>query len=667
MRRRRDTLRAIAAYSGLALVLTWPLARGLARDVPGDFGDPLLSAWIVARDADHLERAMAGHPAALRDYWNAAIFAPHPLTLAYSEHMTAQALQVLPIHVLSKNPILSYNLLFLSTFILSAWGMFLLVRDLTGNSAAAFLAGLAFGFAPYRIGSIPHLPVLSSAWMPFTLLGFRRFFAARRVAPLAGGAAAWIAQNLSCGYYLLFFSPIVGLYLLWELTTRRLWGDWKTVTRVSAMIAGVVIVTVPFLIPYAELRRLGFAPRPAGEIARYGADVYGYFTAHPGLRVWGAIARAWPAPEGSLFPGLTITSLAGVAIVDAWRRSRYSPHSQPPQAPQHFQHPHDLQQGAMAGPTTAARALGWLLAAASATAIAGLLGWSVRIPSTRPLITITSWARELALAAGIGVTLLAISAHARTTARRLLASPVGLFAVVTLFAAAMSLGPEIHSRGRLIEKGAPYSVFSRAVPGFDGLRVPARFGTIVAFGLAALAGSGAAVIARWRNGWLVVAASALVVVESFAAPITINGNDTEYDQRGLAPLPGALAVGEGALPVYAFVARLPETSVLLELPAGEPAFDVRYMLYALPHKRALVNGYSGGVPEDYALLTGALKEILERPDYAWHALAASAATHVIVHEAGYEPGRGQRISAWLAAHGAREIAAFDGDRVFVLR
>jgi hypothetical protein len=252
------------------------------------------------------------------------------------------------------------------------------------------------------------------------------------------------------------------------------------------------------------------------------------------------------------------------------------------------------------------------------------------------------------------------------TARQLLASPAGLFAVVTLFAAAMSLGPDIHSRGRVIETGSLYAVFYRAVPGFDGLRVPARFGMIVAFGLAALAGSGAAVIARWRHGWLVAAASAMVIVESCAAPITINRNDTEYDQRGLAPLPGALAIGKAALPVYAFVARLPEASVLLELPAGEPAFDVRYMLYALPHKRALVNGYSGGAPADYVRLTAALTEIIGHPDDAWDALTASAATHVIVHEAGYEPGRGQRISAWLAARGAREIAAFDGDRIFVL-
>src|SRR5204863_9211394 len=39
------------------------------------------------------------------------------------------------------------------------------------------------------------------------LFGLRRHFATGRIRPLAGAAAAWIAQNLSCGYYLLFFSP----------------------------------------------------------------------------------------------------------------------------------------------------------------------------------------------------------------------------------------------------------------------------------------------------------------------------------------------------------------------------------------------------------------------------------------------------------------------------
>ena len=53
------------------------------------------------------------------------------------------------------NMVLCYNLLFLSTIVLAGWGMYLLVRELTGRPLAAFVAGLAFAFAPYRISEAP--------------------------------------------------------------------------------------------------------------------------------------------------------------------------------------------------------------------------------------------------------------------------------------------------------------------------------------------------------------------------------------------------------------------------------------------------------------------------------------------------------------------------------
>src|SRR3954467_13005966 len=182
--------------------MTWPLAAGLTRDVPGDFGDPLLNSWILAWDSTHLGSG----------WWSANIFAPHPLSLGYSEHLLPQALQTLPVYLLTANPILCYNLLFLSTFMLCGLGMFLLGRELTGSAVAGFIAGLAFAFAPYRVAAIPHLPVLSSAWMPFVLFGLHRHFASGRLTPLVGAAAAWLVQNLSCGYYLPFFSPVVALF-----------------------------------------------------------------------------------------------------------------------------------------------------------------------------------------------------------------------------------------------------------------------------------------------------------------------------------------------------------------------------------------------------------------------------------------------------------------------
>src|SRR5262245_3382129 len=95
--RRRDALIAALVYTALTIVFTWPLARGLARDVPGDLGDPLLNAWILAWDASHLGRGL----------WNANIFYPHPLALAYSEHLLPQALTILPMQLISGNPVLS--------------------------------------------------------------------------------------------------------------------------------------------------------------------------------------------------------------------------------------------------------------------------------------------------------------------------------------------------------------------------------------------------------------------------------------------------------------------------------------------------------------------------------------------------------------------------------
>ena len=237
----RDAAVAAGAYLLLTLVLTWPLARGLARDLPADLGDPVLNSWILAWDAEHLLRALSGHLGALRDYWNANTFYPHPLALAYSEHLTAQAIMVLPVYALTKNPILTYNTAFLLTFLLSALGMFLLVRDLTGRRSAAFLAGVAYGFAPYRFSTLQHVQILSSMFMPLAWLGFHRYFETRRIAPLAGGTAAWIAQNLSCGYYLLFFAPAMGIFLLWETMRRRLWTDTSVLIRLACATAVVAL------------------------------------------------------------------------------------------------------------------------------------------------------------------------------------------------------------------------------------------------------------------------------------------------------------------------------------------------------------------------------------------------------------------------------------------
>lgn len=614
---------AFLVYVVLTLALTWPLARGLAHDVPSDFGDPLFTMWVMSWDATHLGPG----------WWNANIFHPHPLALAYSEHFLPQALQALPVYLVTANPILGYNVVFLSTFVLSGLGMFLFARDLTGRWESAMVAGLAYAFAPYRMASLPHLHVLSSAWLPFVLLGFRRYLASGRTAPLAGAVIAWVAQNLSSGYYIFFFSPAVVAYLAWEITVRHLWSNTRTLATIVAACAAVAAMTVPFMLPYLALRNRDFNPRAAREVDRFAADVYSYFTAAPNLRVWGERLRAWPKPESALFPGFTIAALAMVGCIRAWREARFASWF-----------------------TTAAVAIMLVL-------LTLVFGWSIRLP----VLKVTSLGRAMLAAAAL-VTLAFVGSRAvRAATRRWFEQPAAILSLLAVSAVALSLGTRITAKGRVVLETAPYALLYRFVPGFDALRVPSRFAMLVAFCLAGLVAIGIAAIGDERRRRIVaLVAGILIAIEFVPAPFPINGNSTTYSRADLAPLPDTVDSGADAPPVYRFIASLPSNAAILELPLGEPAFDIRYMFYSTRHWKPLVNGYSGGEPPDYELLDTSLQDVETRPDRAWRALLDSRATHVVVHEAMYTRDEGPVLTSWIVGRGGREVARFGGDTVIEL-
>jgi len=294
-------------YVVLALVMTWPLALGIHRDVPGDLGDSLLNLWILGWGAENLPRLLTGQ-IDFSDYWNANIFHPEPLALALSEHLFGQVIQILPVYWLTGNLILAYNLLFITSFALSGFGMYLLVRELLGEggrfSPAAFVAGLIFAFLPFRIAQVAHLQSLSSQWMPFALYGFLRYTRGVDWRWLAGGAMALLMQNWSCGYYLIFFAPFVPVFVMHQMWTSGHLRDWR-MWLAFAVGGGVVAAgTWPFLAQYLEVQRVHGFERPAGEVIRYSADVYSYFTAPEALRAWGGAMQAYPKPEGELFFGV---------------------------------------------------------------------------------------------------------------------------------------------------------------------------------------------------------------------------------------------------------------------------------------------------------------------------------------------------------------------------
>src|SRR5262249_32549061 len=261
--------------------------------------------------------------------------------------------------------------------------------------------------------------------------------------------------------------------------------------QVGRGAGGAFAAPVPFSTPYLELRRLGSTARSLEETRRFSADVYAYFTADPNLRLWGPIAQAWPHAEGVLFPGLTIAALAAIGAV---RESRLR-----------------IRSAAMLP------GLAW-----AAMVVALLLNYSIRLPGLK----MTSLSRVLMAGALAAATLAAVSGRTRATVAAWLKTPAAFFTLTAVFAIAMSFGPDVRAKGRMVADVNIYAVFYNYIPGFDGLRVPARAAMIAALALAALAGLGiAALDVRYRRRAAIVA-GALIVVEAAAVPIPIDENPT---------------------------------------------------------------------------------------------------------------------------------------------
>lgn len=641
-------------FTIITAAATWPLASVMTTRVAADVGDPIFSAWTMMWTGGQVLKFLSGDVHALGDYWNGNIFYPERLTIAYSEHLTPQMLQILPVFAITHNIVLCYNLLFLSAIILSAVGMYLFVRELTGQPVAAFVAGAAFAFSPYRADQYAHIQVISTQWMPLAFYGFQRYFAAGRLRALVGASTAIVVQSLSCGYYFFFFAPFAALFCLVEGFRQGAWRSRRTWIQVGATAAVSLLVIWMFARPYVEVRELnpGVGVRSPAEIRAFSADTWSLATASENLAVWGKL-QTFPHPEGAGFPGLTIlfTGLAGALAVvwAAWGRSRVKGEAKSPK---------------------------WRIAAAALIVLASALlvwGWTALLVWQR-LVIRNSIGRINVRTIGdlgwptlalVGIALLLLPRFRRFTAK-FLGSTGGFVLLGWLLALVLAAGPEIFVHGKSIGVG-PYEWLIKYVPAFDGLRVPSRYFMIASLFLATLTGVAVAAIAR-RSRSLAVVVSALlvvgIVIEGRVAPFVMSKPlwVRHYELVGTDfPTPA----NWGA--VYDAVKALPAGTVLTEFPFGSDPFEIRTAYFAGYHRKPVINGFSGFFPASYIERRAWLEnDPLDKPG-AWRKLIEAGVTHVVVHEQPFPEAKGPMISAWIRNSGGREIAVSGTDRLFAIR
>jgi hypothetical protein len=285
-----------------AVLLRTQLAH---MDSVPDLGDPLFSMWRMG----WLFQQLSGDP---RPLFNANIFYPEPLTLTYSDSMLVPSLTGAPLLAVGLHPVIAYNVLFLSGFLFSAVTTYLLAVRITGSARAAFVAGLLYGFYPYRFEHYSHLELQMTYWMPLALLALHRFSQTLGVRYAVAAALCGVAQLYSSMYYGVFF-PLYALAILAVvlLAARPSWRRLFVPAGVAVAIAGAL--AVPLARPYVAAQSVK-GERDRNTVLFYSATLSDYFRPHPRSAVYGGRLLADEHPERALFPGATplVLSIAGL-------------------------------------------------------------------------------------------------------------------------------------------------------------------------------------------------------------------------------------------------------------------------------------------------------------------------------------------------------------------
>ena len=317
----------VLIYAGATLLgsLVWIVPHLLHPRMVPDFGDPLFSAWRIARIAHQFTTDP-------RHLFDGNIFYPLPLTLTLSDSTFLQALLALPFVLAGADPLLVANVLTMAAFPACALASFYAAWRITGAPDAALIAGLLGAWYPFHAEHYSHLELQWVMFAPLAIVTGMRLLAAPRVRTgLAFGiavAAQWLA-SMYLGVMLLSFAVFLPLYFVGALTRgpKILWIvaafdiiaiAWRVpVTRrlVTASLAAAAIALPAFAglaWPYVAARSLR-GERARQEVIDGSATGADYRTPHERLVTYQRPHRH--QPERELFPGMSTLVLATAGAV----------------------------------------------------------------------------------------------------------------------------------------------------------------------------------------------------------------------------------------------------------------------------------------------------------------------------------------------------------------
>lgn len=318
---RKAVLAALLLFAALSLVFTYPLPLHLATAVEG-WRDALLNVWITAWDTHQVLL----DPVHLFD---ANIFHPYPLTLAYSELLLANALLSLPITLVSGNPVLGYNFALVLSFLLSGFGTYLLVLKLSRSHWAGIVAGMIFAFSSYRMSNFAQIQLITTQWIPFALLSLLELMRRPQRRHVFTFVLFFSLQTLSCFYYAFLLGLAVVALVFWLWATEPTARQRGAVLRLAIAACCIAGLLVPFVLPYVQVNQELGLERSLADSEPFSASLGQYLLVPPGSVLYGdrlpsdSTPRPGGYPVDALFPGLLALALGLWGLIRSRDRRRW--------------------------------------------------------------------------------------------------------------------------------------------------------------------------------------------------------------------------------------------------------------------------------------------------------------------------------------------------------
>lgn len=268
----------VVFYVALAL---WPLRvvlPNLTATIATGADPPKAWQQIIAADQKLVVAVVAAHGRTLATGPAALLDGPqcHPLrhALMMGQHELGEGMLGVVPWLLSRDPVVTYNVVMLLSIVLPGLAMHALVWEWTASTAAAFVAGTLFATHPSRLGDVVHLSAIGNYWTVVALLFLWRLFLRPSWGAAIGLGLAAGAQTLESIYPLIphaFLCGTLGLWLAWR-RRRELPGLAPKLAVAAVLVVGSAVAVLG---PYLEFRAT-WGSLAGREQLRWGIGAFGF-------------------------------------------------------------------------------------------------------------------------------------------------------------------------------------------------------------------------------------------------------------------------------------------------------------------------------------------------------------------------------------------------------